>query len=334
MTLRNIPAPQISPWMVTDLSGLQVIKQGAVHKLVFGDVQDEYGGKYSFIAERAESEVVLHIADPPVIDPTMLEMLSSQPVTVKADETATIRIPFKGKPAPKVTWHRDGLELVEDSRTIFERNGAASTLKLSKCVREDCGTVMLKLRNDYGSATVNIQLGVLDRPKPPQGKVDFMECSGKCITMKWKAPRDNGRQKVNVIERQVAGKKGWREPPGMAPQPQIAEVIKDEVTVMWAPPAQVLQSWVISGEKKKGSSMCVSVCKALIQGKDDTKYAVGGLVEDMEYEFRVIAVNRAGEGIASAPGLVRNFMLQTPPTPPSRWHGVPPSWEMIPLVIS
>ncbi|XP_026775232.3 immunoglobulin superfamily member 22 [Pangasianodon hypophthalmus] len=357
---------------VTDLNGLQVIKQGAVHKLVFINVNDKHGGKYSFSAKGAESEAVLRIADPPVIDPTMLEMLSSQPVTVKAGEAATIRIPFKGKPAPKVTWYRDGLELVEDSRTVIERNGASSTLILSKCVREDSGTVTLKLKNDCGSATASVQLSVIDRPKPPQGKVDFTECSGKCITMKWKAPRDNGGQKVTsyVIERRIAGKKSWNkvgevdgdttsfcndkveegkayeyriralnpqglsdpleteqvyagepvEPPGMAPQPQIADVTKDEVTVMWVPPVQDGGAPVLGyilERRKKGSSMWVSVCKELIQ---DTKCAVGGLVEDIEYEFRVTAVNRAGEGIPSAasnsvlakdptraPGLVRNL---------------------------
>lgn len=88
-------------------------------------------------------------------------MLSSQPVTVKAGEAATIRIPFKGKPAPKVTWYRDGMELVEDSRTMVERNGASSTLILSKCVREDSGTVMLKLKSDCGSASATVQLCVI-----------------------------------------------------------------------------------------------------------------------------------------------------------------------------
>lgn len=43
----------------------------------------------------------------------------------------------------------------------------------------------------------------------------------------------------------------------------------------------------------------------------DTKYAVGGLVEDMEYEFRVTAVNRAGEGIPSA---ASNPILAKDPT--------------------
>lgn len=91
----------------------------------------------------------------------MLEILSNQPVTVKAGEAATIRIPFKGKPAPKVTWYRDGLELVEDSRTVVEHNGASSTLILSKCVREDSGTVTIKLKSDCGSATATMQLNVI-----------------------------------------------------------------------------------------------------------------------------------------------------------------------------
>ncbi|KAL7858382.1 hypothetical protein AOLI_G00184840 [Acnodon oligacanthus] len=357
---------------VMDLRGVQVIKQGAVHKLLFSSVGDEHEGKYTFRAKGVKNEAVLSIADPPVIDPTVLEMLSSQPVTLKAGETATIKITFKGKPAPKVTWYRDGMELSEDSRTRVEQNGNSSTLVLHKCVREDSGTFMLKLKSDCESASATVQLNVIDRPKPPQGKVEFLECSGKCITMKWKAPRDNGGQKVTsfVIERRMTGKKSWIkvgevdgdtstfcndtveegkpyqyrirainslgmsdpleteqvyagepiEPPGLVPQPQISDVTKDSVTVMWAAPAQDGGAPVLGylvERRKKGSSMWVSVSKELIQ---DTKFAVDGLVEDMEYEFRVTAVNRAGEGTPSvssnsvlakdptrAPGLVRNL---------------------------
>lgn len=45
----------------------------------------------------------------------------------------------------------------------------------------------------------------------PQGKVEFLERSRKCIKMKWKAPRDNGGKQVTsfVIERRLAGKKSW-----------------------------------------------------------------------------------------------------------------------------
>ncbi|XP_036390385.1 immunoglobulin superfamily member 22-like [Megalops cyprinoides] len=347
---------------VTDMSGIQVVKQGAVHKLIFSNVGEEHEGKYTFRAKGAESEAVLSIADPPTIDATMLEVLASHPVTVKAGQTATIKIPFKGKPLPKVTWYKDGIEMTEDERTTVEREADSTTLVLSKCVREDSGAVMLRLKSDCGTAIANLHLNVVDHPKPPQGKVEFLERTGKCITMKWKAPRDNGGKQVTsfVIERRVAGKKSWIkvgevdssttsfsndkveegkayqyriravnsqgtsepleteevyagepiEPPSTVSQPQIADVTKDAVTVTWAPPAQdggaPVLGYIIE-RRKKGSSMWVPVNKELVQ---DTKFTVDGLVEDVEYEFRVTSVNRAGPG---APSTASNSVLAKDP---------------------
>ncbi|XP_028813249.1 immunoglobulin superfamily member 22-like isoform X2 [Denticeps clupeoides] len=356
---------------ISDLIGVQVVKQGAVHKLVFSEVRGQHEGKYTFRAKGAESEATLAIADPPVIDPALLEILASQPVTVKAGQTATIKIPFKGRPSPKVTWYKDGIELTEDVRTVLERDGESTTLVLSKCVREDSGAILLKLKSDCGTASANLFLNVVDHPKPPQ-KVDFLENSAKCITMKWKAPRDNGGTQITsfIIDRRVAGKKSWNkvgevdchtttlcdvkveegrayqyrvramnsqglsepleseevyagqpiEPPGMVSQPQIADVTKDDVTVTWLPPSQdggaAVLGYVVE-RRKKGSNMWVPVNKELIQ---DSKCTVEGLVEDIEYEFRVTAVNRAGEGVPSpasntvlakdpirAPGFVKNL---------------------------
>lgn len=52
---------------------------------------------------------------------------------------------------------------------------------------------------------------VADKPKPPQGKVELLERTGKCIKMKWKAPKDNGGKQVThfIIERKMVGKKSW-----------------------------------------------------------------------------------------------------------------------------
>ncbi|XP_071751221.2 immunoglobulin superfamily member 22-like [Centroberyx gerrardi] len=359
---------------ISDLSGVQVVKQGAVHKLLFNGVTDAHQGKYTFRAKGAESEAVLTIADPPEIDSSVLDMLGSQPVTVKAGQTATIKIPFKGRPPPKVTWYKDGLEVMEDERTKVERTADCTTLVLSRCVREDSGAVMLRLKSDCGTAVANLHLNVIDHPKPPQGKVEFLERSRKCIKMKWKAPRDNGGKQVTsfVIERRVASKKSWIrvgevdssttvfnndkveegqayqyriravnsegmsdpleteevfagepiEPPGMASQPQVSNVTRDTMTVSWTPPAQDGGAPVLGyslERRKKGSSMWVQVNKELLT---DTKYVVDGLMDDVEYEFRVTSVNRAGAGNPSsisnavlakdpirAPGLVRNLCV-------------------------
>ncbi|CAL9697301.1 unnamed protein product [Knipowitschia caucasica] len=196
---------------ISEQSGVQVVKQGAVHKLLFSSVTDVHEGKYTFKAKGAESEAVLSIADPPEIDLSVLDSLGAEPVTVKAGQTAIIKIPFKGKPPPKVTWYKDGAEIVEDERTKTERSADATTLVLTRCVREDSGALMLRLKSDCGTAVANLQLNVIDRPKPPQGNVEFLEMSRKCIKMKWKAPRDNGGKQVTnyVVERRPAGKKSW-----------------------------------------------------------------------------------------------------------------------------
>lgn len=129
----------------------------------------------------------------------MLDLLGARPVTVKAGQTATIKIPFKGRPPPKVTWYKDGLEVMEDERTKVERAADSTTLVLSRwgakdavthsftvcglyysclnmpkfpnipaqsaclsrCVREDSGAIMLRLKSDCGTAVANLHLNVI-----------------------------------------------------------------------------------------------------------------------------------------------------------------------------
>ncbi|KAJ7344394.1 hypothetical protein JRQ81_000344 [Phrynocephalus forsythii] len=331
---------------------IQIIKQGAVHKLIIDNMGEEFEGKYTFRAKGAESEATVSIADPPYIDPSVIEALAAHPVTVKAGQTAHIKVPFKAKPLPKVTWFKDGIEVTEEERVEIERTNDQAILIIKNCVREDSGAIMLKLKNDCGTVTAQLHLNVIDKPKPPQGKVEFLERTGKCIKMKWKAPKDNGGKKVThfIIERRMVGKKSWIKigevdsklttfaadkveegkayqfrilavnsegasepleteevyagepiaPPGQASQPQVTDVTKDTVTITWSPPPKdggaPVMGYIVE-RRKKGSNLWVPVSKELIQ---DTKCKVDGLLEDTEYEFRVIAVNRAGPGQPSS----------------------------------
>ncbi|XP_005990539.1 immunoglobulin superfamily member 22 [Latimeria chalumnae] len=351
---------------------VQIVKQGAVHKILIKKVGGGNEGKYTFKAKGAESEAVLAIADPPVIDPSILETLAVHPVTVKAGQTATIKIPFNGKPIPKVTWYKDGVEITEDDRTIVEKAGDHTVLILKDCVREDSGSVMLKLKSDCGTANAHLHLNVVDKPKPPQGKVEFLEHTGKCIKMKWKAPRDNGGKQVTnfIIERKIVGKKSWLkvgevesntttfstnkveegkayqfriravnseglsepleteevyagepiEPPGIASQPQVMDVTKETATITWSPPQKdggaTIQGYIVE-KRKKGSNLWVPITKDPIQ---DTKCKVDGLIEDTEYEFRVMAVNRAGPGHPSTAS--NSVIAKDPIKAPGLVHGI------------
>ncbi|XP_054518126.1 immunoglobulin superfamily member 22 isoform X3 [Pan troglodytes] len=351
---------------ITDLPGVQIVKQGAVHKLIFPSMGPEHEGKYTFRAKGAESEASVFIADPPTIDPSVLEALAAHPITVKVGHTAHIKVPFRGKPLPKVTWYKDGMEVTEEERVSMERGEDQALLTISNCVREDSGLILLKLKNDHGSATATLHLSVLDRPKPPQGRVEFLELSGSCVHMKWKAPKDNGGRPVTqfIVERRAVGKKSWIkigevdgkvtnfstnkveegkayqfrilavnsegvsdpleteevfagnpiEPPGFASQPQVTDVTKEAVTITWNAPTQdggaPVLGYIVE-RRKKGSNLWVPVNKDPIQG---TKCTVDGLLEDTEYEFRVIAVNKAGPGQPSVPS--SSVVAKDPVKPP------------------
>ncbi|XP_063149067.1 immunoglobulin superfamily member 22 [Candoia aspera] len=357
---------------ITDMRGIQIVKQGAVHKLIIDKMGEEFEGKYTFRAKGAECEATVSIADPPFIDPSVLEAFAAHPVIVKAGQTAFIKVPFKARPLPKVTWFKDGIEVTEEERVTMERSHDQALLTITKCVREDTGSIMLRLKSDCGSATAHLFLNVVDKPKPPQGKVEFFEKSGKCIKMKWKAPKDNGGKQVThfVIERRIVGKKSWIktgeieskhttfatdkveegkayqfrilavnsegasepleteevfagnpiDPPGQASQPQVTDVSKEAITITWNPPAKDGGSPVtgyIVERRKKGSNLWVPISKEPIQ---DTKCKVDGLLEDTEYEFRVIAVNRAGPGFPSSAS--NSVVAKDPIKPPGLVKGL------------
>nr|XP_060624176.1 immunoglobulin superfamily member 22 [Anolis sagrei ordinatus] len=357
---------------ITDMRGIQIIKQGAVHKIIIDKMGEEFEGKYTFRAKGAESEATVSIADPPYIDPSVLEALAAHPVTVKAGQTAYIKVPFKAKPLPKVTWFKDGVEVTEEDRVVMERTNDQALLTIKNCVREDSGAIMLKLKSDCGSAIAHLHLNVIDKPKPPQGKVEFLEKTGKCIKMKWKAPKDNGGKQVThfIIERKVVGKRSWIkvgevdskqttfatdkveegkayqfrilavnsegasepleteevfagdpiDPPGQASQPQVTDVSKEAVTITWNPPAKdggsPIMGYIVE-RRKKGSNLWVPVSKELVQG---TKCKVDGLLEDTEYEFRVIPVNRAGPGLPSSAS--NSVVARDPIKPPGLVKGL------------
>ncbi|CAI5763292.1 immunoglobulin superfamily member 22 [Podarcis lilfordi] len=357
---------------ITDMRGIQIVKQGAVHKLIIDKLGEDTEGKYTFRAKGAESEATVSIADPPFIDPSVLEALAAHPVTVKAGQTANIKVPFRAKPLPKVTWFKDGIEVTEEDRIEFERTNDQALLIIKNCVREDSGAILLRLKSDCGTATAQLHLNVIDKPKPPQGKVEFLEKTGKCVKMKWKAPKDNGGKQVThfIIERKMVGKKSWTkigeidskhttfatdkveegkpyqfrilavnsegvsepleseeifagdpiDPPGQASQPQVTDVTKDAITITWSPPAKdggsPVMGYVVE-RRKKGSNLWVPVSKELIQ---DTKCKVDGLLEDTEYEFRVIAVNRAGPGQPSSAS--NSVVARDPIKPPGLVRGL------------
>uniref|UniRef100_A0A3P9J5R4 Immunoglobulin like and fibronectin type III domain containing 1, tandem duplicate 3 n=1 Tax=Oryzias latipes TaxID=8090 RepID=A0A3P9J5R4_ORYLA len=91
--------------------------------------------------------------------------------------------------------------------------------------------------------------------------------------------------------------------PGPPTPPQVVSAFHDCINLSWSPPSNTGGSRILGyvlEKRKKGSNLwsVVNAADELIKG---LKYAVRDVVEGIEYEFRVSAVNLSGAGESSNP---------------------------------
>ncbi|XP_078098450.1 immunoglobulin-like and fibronectin type III domain-containing protein 1 [Mustelus asterias] len=332
---------------ITSGDGIIATQEGAVHKLTIENVQEKNSGTYTFEADGGKTEASLFVEDPPEFDQDMLDQLEKKITVVKAGQTATVKVPFSGKPPVKVSWYKDGEEMFEDNRISIDTSKNFTRLSISKCNRKDSGNMTIKLKNESGTASANISLAVTDKPQAPQGPVEVLESSGNCISLKWKPPKDDGGKPIDhyAIERQQVGRSTWtkvgevnkstttftsdkvehgknykfkvwavnsegvsealvsdvvragrKAVPGPSEKPNILNANSKSITMSWTPPRNTGDSRIIGyiiEKRKKGSNTWSAVTDTPITGN---KWTVTDVVEGLEYEFRVIAVNSSGPG--------------------------------------
>uniref|UniRef100_A0A4W3GFB3 Immunoglobulin like and fibronectin type III domain containing 1, tandem duplicate 3 n=1 Tax=Callorhinchus milii TaxID=7868 RepID=A0A4W3GFB3_CALMI len=203
----------------------EMVKDGTKHTLKLHNVQEEDSGIYRFESDGRKTEASLLIEEPPELDQDVLNQLRKKPITVKAGHTATVKVPFSGKPPVKATWSKDGDELLDDRRISISNDGKFTRLSISNCSRKDRGKLSVKLRNESGTTeTFVADLLVTDKPLSPQGPVEVVESSEHCIAIKWKPVRDDGGVPLShyTVERQQVGRNTWN---------KVGDVDKDTTTI-------------------------------------------------------------------------------------------------------
>ena len=89
--------------------------------------------------------------------------------------------------------------------------------------------------------------------------------------------------------------------PGAPEKPEVTGVDRTQITISWSPPesdgGSPVTGYII--EKKETSSKRWT--KAVKDSVSETTLTVKDLIEGKEYEFRVAAVNKAGQGPFSSP---------------------------------
>ena len=89
--------------------------------------------------------------------------------------------------------------------------------------------------------------------------------------------------------------------PGPCEAPVITNVTKDHMTVSWKEPDNDGQSTILGYMVEKKEIKDVNWTKINRKAMLERSLEVGGLIEGVEYEFRVTALNIAGLGKPSDP---------------------------------
>ncbi|XP_076125295.1 immunoglobulin-like and fibronectin type III domain-containing protein 1 [Alosa pseudoharengus] len=192
-------------------AGMELKKDGAIHKLMIQSAKDDHSGQYKFETADIKTEASLTVGDVPEFDPDDLHKFS-KPVIVKVGQNGSFKMPFEPQENLEIKWFKDGVELNDGGGVKIQRELNHSRLLMKDCIRSDGGEIKIKLKNPFGEIEATSRLIVLDKPGPPEGPVEVVESTSTVIELQWKPPKDDGGSAVTnyIIERQQVGQPMWK----------------------------------------------------------------------------------------------------------------------------
>ncbi|KAI4826045.1 hypothetical protein KUCAC02_021701 [Chaenocephalus aceratus] len=131
-----------------------------------------------------------------------------KPLIVKVGGTFTLTVPFTGKPVPSVTWDKADIDL--RIRGMINTSSSISSITVERATRDDSGKYIVRLQNVAGSASLTLNVRVLDSPGPPSN-VAVKDVTNNSATVTWDIPENEGGAPVNnyLVDIRDISRKGW-----------------------------------------------------------------------------------------------------------------------------
>uniref|UniRef100_A0A674JYI5 Titin n=1 Tax=Terrapene triunguis TaxID=2587831 RepID=A0A674JYI5_9SAUR len=191
-------------------------------------IQNLRGTEYTVIGLTSGSEYVFRVrsinkvgaSDPSdVSEPQVAKEREEEPafdidsemrktLIVKAGESFTMTVPFRGKPVPNVMWNKPETDL--RTRASIDSSDYCTSLTIEKATRNDSGKYALTLQNVLSTATLTLVVKVLDSPGPPSN-IAVKDVTKESAVLSWDVPENDGGAPVKnyYIEKREASKKAW-----------------------------------------------------------------------------------------------------------------------------
>ncbi|XP_034392036.1 titin-like [Cyclopterus lumpus] len=127
---------------------------------------------------------------------------------VKDGSSFTLTVPFTGKPVPNVAWDKSDVDL--RVRGMINTSSFLTSITLEGATRDDSGKYVVKLQNVAGSASLMLNVRVLDSPGPPN-HVAVKDVTKNSATVTWDIPENEGGASVQnyLVDIRDISRKGW-----------------------------------------------------------------------------------------------------------------------------
>uniref|UniRef100_A0A672I9B6 Titin n=1 Tax=Salarias fasciatus TaxID=181472 RepID=A0A672I9B6_SALFA len=165
-------------------------------------------GLFSIPSENTGPITVTDNVDPPRI---MMDVKFREAVYVKAGETLKINADLAGRPAPVVSWTKDGKEIELRARIQIVSTETSTCVIVKDCIRRDSGQYVLTLQNIGGTVNMPVNCVVIDKPGPSAGPLQITGLSADACTLSWGPPQETGGAKIThyVVEKRDTSRLAW-----------------------------------------------------------------------------------------------------------------------------
>uniref|UniRef100_A0A8C7MDE2 Myosin binding protein C3 n=1 Tax=Oncorhynchus kisutch TaxID=8019 RepID=A0A8C7MDE2_ONCKI len=250
---------------------------GRIHKLTIDDVKPEDQGDYTFVPEGYAFNLSAKLnflevkidyvprQDPPKIHLDCMGHTADSTIVVVAGNKLRLDVPITGDPAPTVVW------------TKGEKNVPSSPIPTGRRAAGDQGDGRLHVESTKGHCIFTIE----GADKQDEGLYS--------VIVRNPAGEDKADINVKVVDAP--------DPPSA---PRILSVGEDSCVVQWDPPksdgGNPIIGYVLERKKKKSYRWM----RLNFDPYTDTTYEAKRMIEGVEYEMRVYAVNAIGMSCHSA----------------------------------